>query len=148
MEDGKPKVESLNNVLAQISKTSGKGQILEGAYIESDNFNVMNDYANRKLMENSDENRTPYNVLSNNCGTFANDVIKQDKSVNAPNILDPRPVSIIDEYQSDFTSISYDPQKGTAIKYDNKTIKYNTQSNQTVTSQSWWQKLWYGRGEN
>ena len=36
MKDGMPTAESLNNVLTTISKNSGKGQILEGAYVKSD----------------------------------------------------------------------------------------------------------------
>ena len=59
----------------------------------------MNEYAKTKFSENSNINRTPYNVLTNNCGTFADEVIKQDKTIAAPFIIDPRPVSVIKEYQ-------------------------------------------------
>ncbi len=73
----------------------------------------MDDYAKQKLNENSDPKRRSYSMFFNNCGTFADDVIKQDSEVKkkAPVILDPRPVSIIKEYQKKFTKITYDPVK-------------------------------------
>lgn len=37
----------------RLSKTSGKEQRLEGAYVRSNNFKVMNDYAKGKLAENN-----------------------------------------------------------------------------------------------
>ncbi|MBO7346679.1 MAG: hypothetical protein J6U29_03840, partial [Bacteroidales bacterium] len=143
MKDGIPTVESLNKVLAKISEKSGKGQRIEGAYVSSDIFDIMNNYATKRLSQNTDENRIPSNIFTNNCGTFADDVIKQDKSIKAPSILDPRPVSIIGEYQNDFTPISYDPLKGTSIKLKEKTIIYNNQTKTTENKQNWWQKIWY-----
>ncbi|MCQ2230460.1 MAG: RHS repeat-associated core domain-containing protein [Paludibacteraceae bacterium] len=53
MEDGIPTVRSLYEALGEISKTSGKEQRLEGAYVRSNNFKVMNDYAKGKLAENN-----------------------------------------------------------------------------------------------
>jgi hypothetical protein len=97
----------------------------------------MNDYAKGKLAENSDGNRTPYNIYTNNCGTFADDVIKQDKTVDAPSIIDPRPVSIIGEYQDSFTPISYDPKKGSSIKLTEQTTIYNNQTKTTEIKQNW-----------
>lgn len=145
-EDGRPTAESLNKVMSVISKTSGKGQKIEGAYFESDKFKEMNDYAKGKLNENSDQNRTPYNILTNNCGTFADDVVKQDNSVDAPTIIDPRPVSIINEYQDNLTPVSYN-SNGTTIQYNDKTVQYDATSKTTTTEQSWWQKLWNGDGK-
>lgn len=147
MENGIPTAESLNNVLQKISKTSGKGQVLEGAYVVSNEFDAMNNYAKGKLSENNDPNREPYDIMTNNCGTFADDVVKQDASVNAPKIVDPRPVSIIDEYQSNFTPVSYNPNSGTTIKQTNQTVNYDNQTKTTQTKQSWWQKFWYGESK-
>ncbi|MFR5379496.1 MAG: hypothetical protein ACLTHI_11070 [Bacteroides uniformis] len=44
---------------------------------------------------------------------FAADVLKQDPSVKdkAPVIIDPRPNSIVKEYQDNFKSLNYDPKK-------------------------------------
>ena len=143
MKDGLPTAESLNAVLNTISKKSGKGQVLKGAYIKSDDFNIMNDYAKLKLKENTDKNRVPYNIFTNNCGTFADDVIKQDQTFFLPIIIDPRPVSIIKEYQGIYTSIFYDPKKGTTIELSEKTIIYNNQTKTTEVKQTLWQKIRY-----
>ena len=50
-EDGKPTNESLNKVLRQISKKAGQGGRIEGAYISSDKFKDMNEYAQKKTKE-------------------------------------------------------------------------------------------------
>ncbi len=41
----------------------------------------MKGYAEGKLKENSDPTRKEYSLMNNNCGTFAEDVIKQDEKV-------------------------------------------------------------------
>jgi len=116
-KDGKPTVESLNKVLAKISKASGKGGKIEGAYIKSDKFDEMRDYAEGRLKENSNSERKSYDIQTNNCGTFACDVVKQDETVkdDAPGIVDPRPTSVIDEYRGTFDKVDYDPKNGTKI---------------------------------
>lgn len=75
----------------------------------------MNNYAQSKLKENSNPDREPYSIFSNNCGTFGCDVTNQDVDLNNPWIVDPRPVSIIDEYQDNFTPVHYDSKKGITI---------------------------------
>jgi hypothetical protein len=100
-EDGKPTSESLNKVMKQLSDKSGHGGDIEGAYIISDKFKEMNDYAKKKMAENSDPNRKEYSITGNNCATFAEDVITQDKSVDKPNIWLKSPVNIVDEYQEE-----------------------------------------------
>lgn len=144
MDGGMPTVESLNNTLSAISKVSGHDGPIEGAYVPSDKFNEMSSYAEKVK---NDLNRESYNIIGNNCGTFANDVISQDKGVTTPSIIDPRPVSIIGEYQNSFTPVSYSPGKGTSVKYENKTIQYDAMSKTTSTSQSIWQKIIYGNGK-
>ena len=112
-KDGKPTLESLNKTFSVISKEAGHGGKIEGAYVESDNFEKMNGYANSKKKENSDPKRKKYSITSNNCGTFAADVLNQDPNVKekAPFIIDKRPNSMIEEYQDNFDSVTYDPDK-------------------------------------
>lgn len=113
-KDGKPTVESLNKVLSQISQKSGQGGKIDGAYIISDQFDAMNQYAKDKQSENSDPNRTPYSLMGNNCGTFAADCINQDKTVDQPHISNPTPTNIVDEYQEEGNSkVTYDPKAKT-----------------------------------
>lgn len=111
-KDGKPTAESLNKVMGEISEKAGHGGRIEGAYIESDKFKEMNDYAQSKKAENNDPNRKEYSLMSNNCGTFAADVVKQDPEVKkkAPTIIDPGPNSSVKEYQYNFKPVTYDPK--------------------------------------
>jgi len=120
--DGKPTDKSLNKVLGQISKKSGHGGRIEGAYVKSNDFDAMNDFAQKLLSQNSDPDRKPYSITSNNCGTFGCDVLNQDPDVaaNSPSIFDPRPNSIIEEYQDVFDKVSYDPETGTTKYSVNK----------------------------
>ena len=59
-ETGKPTVESMNKVMSEISKV-GQGGRIEGAYIESDKFKEMNDYAQSKKAENDNPDRKEFN---------------------------------------------------------------------------------------
>jgi RHS repeat-associated protein len=100
-EDGRPTTESLNKVMQQLSDKSGNKGDIEGAYIISDKFKEMNDYAKGKMSENSDPDRKPYSITGNNCATFAEDVITQDKSVDKPSSIINSPRNIVDEYQEE-----------------------------------------------
>ena len=100
-KDGKPTTESLNKVMKQLSDKSGHGGDIEGAYVISDKFKEMNDYAKNKMAENSDPNRKEYSITGNNCATFAEDVITQDKSVDKPGSIVKSPVNIVSEYQEE-----------------------------------------------
>ena len=112
-KNGLPTKESLNKTLNCISEKSGqKGQI-EGAYIKSDQFDKMNSYAEKQMQDNNNLDREPYSLLSNNCGTFAADVLKQDANVKRifPIIFIARPISIVKQLQEVFTRVRYKPQK-------------------------------------
>ncbi len=119
-EDGKPTQESLNKVLGQISKKSGQGGKIEGAYVEGD-FNKMNDYAQEKLKESNpeykeyDKERRSYSLTGNNCATFSCEVLKQDTEAkkNAPWIFNPTPNNVAEEYQDNFPKVNYDPKTKT-----------------------------------
>ena len=135
-KDGKPTIESLNKVLGELSKKAGQGGRIDGAYIISNEFDKMNNYANSKLMESNpsegntayNKNRKPYSLTEHNCGTFAADVINQDESVDAPRIFDPTPVNIVDEYQEEGNAVvNYNPNnnKTTIGKGDESDAKKN-----------------------
>jgi hypothetical protein len=111
-ETGKPTVASMNKVMGEISEKAGKRGRIEGAYIESDKFKEMNDYAQSKKAEKNNPDRKAYSITGNNCGTFAADVVKQDPDVKkqAPTIIDPRPNSMVKEYQDNFKPVNYDPK--------------------------------------
>lgn len=67
------------------------------------------------MNDNNNPNRKEYNLLTNNCGTFVAEVLKQDILVkeNAPIIIDPRPNSMVKEYQKRFKSMHYNPDERT-----------------------------------
>ena len=107
-KDGKPTPDSLKRLLDATSLQSGQGGRIQGAYIKSDKFKDMNDYAQKKLKESNPGNaeynkdRKSYGLLTNNCGTFAADVVNQDPNVAKPSIiLNPTPPNIVDEYQEE-----------------------------------------------
>ncbi|MEJ0105420.1 MAG: hypothetical protein WDO19_23940 [Bacteroidota bacterium] len=111
-KDGKPTVESLNKVLGQLSKKAGHKGRIRGAYIVSDQYNAMKSYADGKLAENKDPDRKEYGLNSNNCGTFARDVIAQDADVDNPSIWNPTPKNIVDEYiEEGNAEVNYNPKK-------------------------------------
>ncbi len=117
--DGFPTNESLNRVLEEISSKSGSGGPIRAAYIVTDEIQKMLDYAKGKVKENSDINRKPYSVPSNNCGTFAADCVNQDPTVDKPRILNPTPNNIVDEY----------------IEEGNREIRYNPKTKTTTVGE-------------
>ena len=52
-ENGEPTKVSLEKVLKEISDTSGQGGRIEGAYIKSDEFDLMKEYAEQRLKTKS-----------------------------------------------------------------------------------------------
>ncbi|SFF37416.1 RHS repeat domain-containing protein [Thermoflexibacter ruber] len=99
-EDGKPTIESLNKVLSQISK-SNKGRHISGHYFKSDKFNKMKTYAEKRKRDNKNKERVPYNIISNNCGTFACEVASEGSFLPTWNLGSP--------ILTDFVLTSFDP---------------------------------------
>ena len=126
---GQPTNESLNNVLRFISRKAGKNGRIDGAYIKSDSFDEMNEYAKSKMNEsnfgnpNYKKERKPYNLINNNCGTFTVDVIKQDPSVDIPWIVNTTPNNIVSEFQEEGNArVLYSPDtNSTTIGVGNET---------------------------
>ncbi len=111
-EEGNPTEASINKVLAFISKKSGQNGRIKGAYIKSNLFSEMNDFAQNSIKNNNNPERRTYSITSNNCGTYACDVLKQDPTIrnSAPWIFDPRPNSLINEYQRIFQPLNFEPR--------------------------------------
>ena len=112
IKEGRPTLESLNKVLKYISRKSGDNGDIEGAYIKSNAFDIMMKYAEDVRAEANNPDRKPYNILKNNCATFAEDVIGQDESIEKPTIFIHTPVNTVEAYQ----------ENGNArVFYDSKT---------------------------
>ena len=99
-KDGKPTMKSLNNVLKKISELSGNHGDIEGAYIKSDEFKEMKQYAEERIKDNENPDREGYSFLSNNCANFAEDVITKDKRINKPFRIINSPLNIVRKYQN------------------------------------------------
>lgn len=106
---GKPTIGSLNKTLGEISQKAGHGGRIQGAYINSDKFKEMHSFALSKQTLADKQEGKRYKLFGNNCGHFADKTIRQDNSIKTPLLIDPRPTSMIDRYQSVFQDISYDP---------------------------------------
>jgi len=71
----------------------------------------------QRYEENSDPKRDGYSFMNNNCGTFAIDVVKQNEKV----AKDPRPTSIIKNYQEQYPDVKYNPQNNkTTVEQEKK----------------------------
>jgi len=110
--NGLPTEESLKRMLHAVSKASGEDSRISAAYFVTDEESTakMTQYGLECVQRNKDPEREPYSIWSNNCGTFAEDVIEAG-GVNLPIILDPRPNARAPVWQkkADF-SIEYDPK--------------------------------------
>ena len=96
--DGKPTQQSLKKVLHSVSKQSGDNGRIIGAYVESDDFDSMRQYAEDRMADNNNDNRREYDIINNNCGTFAAETISAAKDVKGPQKLKARPISLINSY--------------------------------------------------
>lgn len=108
-KDGKPTPQSMQKVLGQISDKAGHGGAVEGAYVKSDNFAAMQNYAEGRMAQNTDQNRESYSLTSNNCATFATSVINAgESSFNSSAIV---PTSAVNDWQNGHDKVTYDPTK-------------------------------------
>ncbi|MFL6131142.1 MAG: hypothetical protein ACJ73E_19035 [Mycobacteriales bacterium] len=82
---------------------------MEGTYVQNDNFDDMVKAAKARIRENKNPDRERYDLFTNNCGTFMQDIL-QAGGEDTPWMIDPRPNSCIGELQSAYGNrITYDP---------------------------------------
>jgi len=67
----------------------------------------MNKHARNLRAQNESMDKEAYDLTDNSCGTFVNDVLKAG-GVNTPWLLDPRPNSMIGEWQDEGNQRVYD----------------------------------------
>jgi hypothetical protein len=98
----------------------------------------MKAYADEKYAERDDPNRKWYSLTSNNCGTFARDVVAQDENVDNPTIFKPTPINIVDEYVEEGNAeVRYDPLSNrTTIGKGNERDAKKTQTEESRVSWS------------
>ena len=99
--------DTLGYTLGQISKQSGQGGRIQGAYIEAPKgFSAMFNYAKKRMQQNSNPKRKPYDLLSNSCNHFMKETLEAG-GIDVPVMIDPRPVSFIEEIRDDYADLDY-----------------------------------------
>jgi RHS repeat-associated protein len=93
IENGNLNQNDISDRLKDISQIYGKGSEIEGAYISSDKYKEMKDYAEEIWDETKKSSDDTYNEITNNCATFASDVIQQDKTVTPIKLVLPKQYS-------------------------------------------------------
>ena len=124
-ENGRPTQQSLDKLMKAVSKNSGQGGKVDGAYFDySDKQTAdMNKSMESKMAQNSNPDREPYDLTSNNCATFCIDTLKAGGK-DVPDPLIDLPNSVIKGLQSvaDAT-VTYDPKDGTTSVEEKKKNK-------------------------
>jgi len=103
----------ISDVLKAISKDYGKGSLIAVAYIESDGFEEMKNWAEDYYkFTRSKDSPDEYNVLTNSCTTFCYDLIDQDKEHTVSEFIQsPFPGDLLKIYQFRYSKVSYDETK-------------------------------------
>jgi hypothetical protein len=109
----------LNKVLSFLSTHSGQNKNITAAYIETNHIDVMLEYAKKKYGESNpnagiksspyNKDRKEYNIINNNCGTFAKDVIMKDKDTKSfVTLLYATPEAIVKDFlQEGYKKVFY-----------------------------------------
>lgn len=107
IQGGHPTKASLSYTLSQVSVKSGQGGRILGAYIEAPNkYGAMLNYANKRHVKNNNPSRKPYDLFTNSCNHFMKGVL-ESAGIKVPYLLDPRPVSYIEELRDDYPDLDY-----------------------------------------
>ncbi len=86
-----PTPASMDRLLAYVSTQSANGSPIRGGYFKSADAATMNEYAESRMLQNSDPNRKAYDLMSYSCNTFVKQTLEAG-GVQAPSdVGDPRP---------------------------------------------------------
>ena len=107
-KDGKPTPESMQSLLKDVSAKGGQNGKVEGAYFQTTDSQTqdMNKYAVDQISQNESVSKEAYSLLGKNCGTFINEVLEAG-GVDTPMLIDPRPNSMIGEWQDEDNEVCY-----------------------------------------
>jgi hypothetical protein len=112
LNEGRPTEASLFALLRAISRSSGHGGAIMGSYIElgTGAFALMVAYAQRRLSENSNRARTPYDLFTNSCCHFMKDVAEAG-GADMPRVLPPNPAGYIRVVRVSHPEMDYDTRR-------------------------------------
>jgi len=106
--DGRPEIKSLTAVFRQISRVAGQQGRVSSVYIETPGkFRVMLNYAKRRVRENKNPKRRPYDIMKHSCVHFAMGVVEAGGVKHESSVLDARPISYIDSIQGKYPDVEY-----------------------------------------
>jgi len=103
----------LISLLKIISRKSGKRGRISGAYIKVENkYDAMLKFSQNRMGMNQNPNREAYDIFSYSCLHFMKGVMDV-AGISTPWLLDPRPVSYIQEIQDEHSVLEYFPSSNT-----------------------------------
>lgn len=99
---------SFKKTLSYISSEAGKNGPIKAAFIEVDGkYEAMLEYAQFRVSQKTNADREPYNLFTNSCLHFMKSVVEK-AGVETPTLVDPRPVSYIDEFREMYRDLDYE----------------------------------------
>lgn len=108
LDGSRPKHSELAYVLSQISVKAGQNGRICAAFIEKSGcFDAMLQYAMKRLADNQNPSRPPYDILRNSCNHFMKQVLEAG-GISTPKMFDPRPNSYINEIRASFPKLDYE----------------------------------------
>ena len=108
MAGARPTKPSLLALLARISRASGQGGRILGAYIPlaPGMYRNMLAYAEKRLKENTNSGRTPYDLIFNSCNHFMKETCNAGYA-GLPPVIIPNPAGYIQLVRQSFPTLDY-----------------------------------------
>ena len=108
-QNGRPTLQTLRELLGQISVKSGQGGAIKAAYIELDSgaFSKMDNYALGRMKRNNDPKRPPYELLNNSCLHFMKSVAEAG-GASMPLVIAPHPAGYIMQVRLQKNELDFD----------------------------------------
>lgn len=102
-------------VLSALAKKCGQNSKIKGAYIEAPGkFGEVLKFAQKREEQNKNPDRKSYELHANSCLHFMRDAIEA-AGLSTPWLLDPRPVSYIEEIRDMYRDLDFDPRAGKLV---------------------------------
>lgn len=108
MTGARPTKASLLALLAKVARSSGQGGRILGAYIPlaPGMFRKMLAYAEKRLKENTNSKRSPYDIIFNSCNHFMKETCNAGYA-GLPSVVIPNPAGYIYLVRQSFPLLDY-----------------------------------------
>lgn len=93
----------------QISLVSGQRGRISSVYIDvpGQYYNML-EYARKRVQQNRNSSREPYDIMTHSCVHFAMDVAAAGGVTYESSVLDARPISYMNSLQKTFPAVQYE----------------------------------------